>query len=121
MGTAYGIAFSGSRFLMVYNEKRNGWEMPGGTVEEQEECPEEAVMREFFEEAGYDIEVLACKNIGHCCVCACILLRRLNDSPEMRSELFSELPEKLAFDRSEYELVIPWARSAVASFIIQNG
>jgi 8-oxo-dGTP diphosphatase len=99
---------------MVYNEKRNGWEMPGGTVEEGE-CAEEAVMREFFEEAGFDIEILGSKDIGHCCVCACLLLNKLNDTSEMKAELFADLPEKLAFDRTEYETVIPWARSVVTS------
>ena len=49
-------------------------------------------------------------------VCACILLDKLNDSPEMRSDMFSEVPERIAFERSEYDLVLPWARSAVGSY-----
>ena len=36
MRTAYAIAFDGDRFLMVWHNKRNGWEMPGGHVEEGE-------------------------------------------------------------------------------------
>jgi 8-oxo-dGTP diphosphatase len=31
--TIYTIAFKGNEFLMVYNRKRNGWEMPGGKIE----------------------------------------------------------------------------------------
>lgn len=111
MPTAYGVAFSGPRFLMVFNTKRNGWEMPGGTMEEGESA-EEAVKREFLEEAGYDIEVMETRDLGHCFVCSCLLRNLKNEQAEMVSELFSELPEKLAFERSEYERVIPWARLA---------
>ena len=115
MGTVYAVAFSGERFLMVFNRKRNGWEMPGGSIEKGE-SPEEAAEREFLEEAGYGIDILETTDIGHCRVCACLLLDRLNDSPEMHSELFLEIPDDIAFERSEYEKVIPWARSAVCSF-----
>ncbi|MCL2148545.1 MAG: NUDIX domain-containing protein [Methanomassiliicoccaceae archaeon] len=110
MATVYAVAFDGGRFLMVFNEARGGWEMPGGRIEDGE-APEEAAKREFLEEAGYRVEVLATKDIGHCLVCACLLLDRVRETPEMRSELFSEVPERIAFDRSEYEDVVPWARS----------
>jgi 8-oxo-dGTP diphosphatase len=111
MPTAYGVAFSGERFLMVFNIKRDGWEMPGGTIEDLETV-EEAVKREFLEEAGYDIVIRKTADLGNCRVCACLLGQKIKDAAEMRSELFKELPEKLAFERSEYEEVIPWARSA---------
>ena len=100
---------------MVFNGKRNGWEMPGGSIIEGESA-EDAARREFVEEAGYDIDVLEMRDLGHCLVCACLLLDRVNDTPEFRSELFSEIPEELAFERSEYDLVVPWARSVVRSF-----
>lgn len=112
MGTVYAVAFSGGRFLMVFNRKRAGWEMPGGSIEEGESA-EDAAKREFLEEAGYGIDILETADIGGCRVCACILLDKLNDSPEMASELFSEVPENTAFSRSEYDEVVPWARSAV--------
>ncbi|MCL1810942.1 MAG: NUDIX hydrolase [Methanomassiliicoccaceae archaeon] len=115
MATVYAVAFSGGRFLMVFNEKRGGWEMPGGGIQEGESA-EDAAKREFFEEAGYGIDILDTLDIGHCMVCACILLDKLNDSPEMRSDMFSEVPERIAFERSEYDLVLPWARSAVGSY-----
>ena len=116
MGTAYGVAFSGDRFLMVFNTKRKGWEMPGGRIEEGETA-EEAVRREFLEEAGYSIDILDVVDIGHCIVCACLLLEKVNHSPEMVSELFTCIPENIAFDRSEYEYVIPLARSLIKPFI----
>jgi len=114
MATVYAVAFSGDRFLMVFNEKRAGWEMPGGRIEDGESA-EDAAKREFFEEAGYDIEILNTKDIGHCLVCSCLLLSKVNDSPEMSSELFREIPADTAFERSEYEYVVPLARSVIRS------
>lgn len=51
MKTTYGIALRDRKFLMVYNPKRGGWEMPGGKVEAGETFAE-AVVREFREESG---------------------------------------------------------------------
>ena len=112
MRTAYAIAFSDGRFLMVWHNRRNGWEMPGGHVEEGE-TSEDAAKREFLEEAGYEIEIVATRDIGYCDVCAARLGKKISKDCEMRSELFSELPEKLSFDRSEYEDTVPWAREAL--------
>lgn len=110
MRTSYAIAFSGDRFLMVWHSRRNGWEMPGGHVEEGE-TSEQAAKREFLEEAGYEIEVVAVRDIGYCDVCAARLGKKVREDCEMRSELFSELPEQLSFEREEYEDTVPWARS----------
>ncbi len=112
MRTAYAIAFSGNRFLMVWHNKRNGWEMPGGHVEDGESS-EEAAKREFLEEAGYEIEIVKTRDIGYCDVCAAILGKKVRDNCEMRSELFTELPEQLSFEREEYEDTVPWAKSAI--------
>jgi 8-oxo-dGTP diphosphatase len=110
--TAYAIAFDGDRFLMVWHEGRHGWEMPGGHVEDGE-TSEEAARREFIEEAGYEIEIVATRDIGYCDVCAARLCRKVRDDCEMRSELFTELPEQLSFERAEYEDTVPWARSKI--------
>lgn len=112
MRTVYAIAFRDGSFLMVHNENRNGWEMPGGKIEEGESV-RDAARREYAEEAGYRIDIVALKDIGHCDVCACILRDRLDAECEMASELFAELPDDLSFGRSEYEETVPWARSAV--------
>ncbi|MDR0508991.1 MAG: NUDIX domain-containing protein [Candidatus Methanoplasma sp.] len=120
MATVYAVAFSGDRFLMVFNEKRAGWEMPGGRIEEGESA-EDAAKREFLEEAGYEIKIVKTMDIGHCLVCACLLLGKVNDSPEMSSELFAEIPADTAFERSEYEYVVPQARSAVRSRTMCKG
>jgi 8-oxo-dGTP diphosphatase len=42
--------------LVVHNIKHNTWSLPGGSVEEKETL-KEAVIREFWEETGFDIEV----------------------------------------------------------------
>ncbi|MDR2699174.1 MAG: NUDIX domain-containing protein [Candidatus Methanoplasma sp.] len=115
MATVYAVAFMDDRFLMVFNEKRAGWEMPGGSIGDGESA-EDAARREFAEEAGYGIDILEIRDLGHCRVCACLLLDRVNGSPEFRSELFREVPERIAFERSEYDAVVPWARSVVCSF-----
>ncbi len=108
--TVYSVAFEDDRFLMVYNPKRNGWEMPGGSIE-RGETVEQGAKREFLEEAGYDIEIVAVRDLLYCDVCACRLLNKKNQDWEMKSALFSELPRNLSFDRAEYEDVIPWAKS----------
>lgn len=112
MRTAYAIAFKDDKFLMVWHNKRNGWEMPGGHVEEGE-TSEQAAAREFLEEAGYGIEIVAIRDIGYCDVCAAILGEKIRDDCEMRSELFDSLPDRLSFEREEYEDTVPWAREQV--------
>ncbi len=110
--TAYAIAFDGDEFLMVWHNGRNGWEMPGGHVEDGE-TSEEAAAREFIEEAGYFIEILETRDIGYCDVCAARIVGRTRNIPEMESRFFTEIPDELSFDRAEYEETIPWARSVV--------
>lgn len=109
--TAYCVAFDGDRFLMVYNPKRKGWEMPGGKLE-QGETPEQGAVRECMEESGYEIEVTAVRNIGYCDVCAAKVIGRKGDA-EMRSEFFDAVPDDLSFDAEEYAMVIPWARDSL--------
>ncbi len=109
--TAYCVALKDNRFLMVRNPKRNGWEMPGGRIESGESI-EDAAKRECIEESGYDVEIVAKKNIGYCDVCACRLLEKVAEG-EMDSQLFDKLPEELSFDTDEYTDVISWARSCI--------
>jgi 8-oxo-dGTP diphosphatase len=88
----YGIAFKDGRFLMVYNPKRNGWEMPGGKLKEME-TPLEGMKREYLEECGFEFEVLDCRPMG----------------------AVRELPDNLAVPECEYRELIAWAREAVSS------
>jgi len=110
MRTAYAVAFDDSgRFLMVFNHKRNGWEMPGGHVEDGE-TSEHAATRETMEESGYEIEIVSSRNIGYCDVCAARIIGKTDAACEMESCMFDIIPEQLSFDRAEYEDTIPWAR-----------
>ena len=86
MRTAYAIAFKDDRFLMVWHKGRNGWEMPGGHVEEGE-TSEQAAAREFLEEAGYEIEIVATRDIGYCDVCAAILGEKVKDGKNQKTVL----------------------------------
>jgi ADP-ribose pyrophosphatase len=112
MDTVYSVAFKDDCFLMVYNPKRRGWEMPGGHIEVGESIIS-AAKREFAEEAGYNIDVVDVKRLEGCSVCACSLLEMIDGPAEMMHRLFKELPADLAFERTEYESVIPWAYSSV--------
>lgn len=116
MRTAYAIAFEGDRFLMVWHSKRNGWEMPGGHVEDGESS-EQAAAREFIEEAGYEIEIVATRDIGYCDVCAAILGKKVKDDCEMKSKLFDTIPDQLSFEREEYEDTVPWAKQLVQKYL----
>lgn len=107
--TVYSVAVEDGKFMMVFNPKRDGWEMPGGKIEDGESA-EEAAKREFAEEAGFEVEIVGKTNIGYCDVCACRLMKKISEG-EMESKLFDALPDRLAFDTDEYESVIGWARS----------
>ncbi|MDD1771454.1 MAG: NUDIX domain-containing protein [Methanomassiliicoccales archaeon] len=72
MPNVYAIGFRDERFLMVYNPKRKGWEMPGGKLEEME-TPLEGVMREYMEECGFELQVLDCRPMGAVVVFAGVL------------------------------------------------
>ncbi len=112
-GSVYTIAFEGNRFLMIWNPKRNGWEMPGGHIKKGESPPEGAV-REFKEETGYMIKLVEVRDLGHCFVCSATLGKNLKIEHEMESRLFDHLPDQLSFDRAEYEDTVPWAKNTVS-------
>jgi fibrillarin-like pre-rRNA processing protein len=109
--TVYCVAMGEDGFLMVYNEKRNGWEMPGGKMEPGE-SPEEAAERECLEESGYEVKALKCRDLGYCDVCACRIVGR-RGSGEMTPRMFTQLPADLAFDEGEYSDVLLWATSVL--------
>lgn len=113
--SVYTVAFKDNKFLMVWNPKRCGWEMPGGHIK-RDETPVEGAVREYTEEAGYSIEIIAIRNLGHCYVCSARLGENLDKNHEMDAELFDMLPTDLSFDRTEYEDTVPWAASTLAEY-----
>ena len=59
--TATGIVFnSKNQVLMVFHKKLNRWLPPGGHVEE-DELPDDAVIREILEETGIDVKIKSLK------------------------------------------------------------
>jgi len=112
MDSVYSIAFKDGKFMMVYNNTtRKGWEMPGGRIEKGETV-ERAAEREYLEESGYAVNVIAKEHMNGCWVCCCELLEKQGNG-EMETEMFSELPEDLSFPVSEYEGVIEWSQSVM--------
>ena len=110
--TIYTIAFKDGLFLMVWNPKRKGWEMPGGHVKTGETRIEGA-KREFEEESGWTVDIKEVRDLGHCRVCAGILGDRTSADHEMTVRLFAELPDELSFPRDEYMDTVPWAKGVI--------
>ncbi len=112
MRYVYGIAFTDDEFVMVYNPRRGGWEMPGGKVEEGE-SDLQAMKREFREEVGREfIPMTCCQDADGVAVFAGKLGGPCPPG-EMEWKSFTELPEKLSFPLCEYLPLIIWAREAM--------
>lgn len=109
MSTVYCIGMRGSEFLMIFNPRRGGWEMPGGRIEEGESVSQAAV-REFAEECGLRLDVIACRPIYDSNVCLGNVGEAVAEG-EMEHRFFSSLPSPLAFPREEYVVVLEWAYS----------
>ena len=60
--TATGVVFnSDNKILMVHHNKLNVWLPPGGHINENE-VPDDAVIREIFEETGVNAEIVPNKH-----------------------------------------------------------
>lgn len=93
---------------MVFNKKRNGWEMPGGSIEPGE-TPEEAAVREFKEESGLELFLEGIQTIDNCYVCVGRTGERVQEG-EMIYDFFKELPSNLSFSAEEYAPVLEWGK-----------
>ena len=94
------------KYVFSYNKKRNGWEIPGGHIEEGETW-EEAAKREMYEETGaikINVEPICVYKIstfGLLCYCEILELEELPKESEMEKIMFSDsLPDNLTFSES---------------------
>ena len=91
------------KFIFSYNKKRNGWEIPGGHIEEGESW-KEAALRELYEETGAteaDVKPICVYKInsyGLLCYCEISKMEKLPENFEMSEIMLSEeLPNDLTF------------------------
>jgi 8-oxo-dGTP diphosphatase len=108
MRFAYAVAFVGEEFVMVRNEKRGGWEMPGGKVKAGE-TNDEAISREFMEEVGHEFILLSKEEVPGWAVYTGRMGKKTGEG-EMEWGLFDSLPSNLAFPGFEYAEVLCWAK-----------
>ena len=94
------------KYLFSYNKKREGWEIPGGHIEDGESW-EEALKREMYEETGATkikitpVCVYKISTFGLLCYCEILELEKLPKEYEMSEIILSDdLPDNLTFPES---------------------
>lgn len=91
------------KYLFSYNKKRQGWEIPGGHIEEGESWLK-AAEREMYEETGSTkikvepICVYKISTYGLLCYCEILELKELPEEYEMEKIMLSDtLPDNLTY------------------------
>lgn len=91
------------KYVFSYNKKRQGWEIPGGHIEENELWMD-AAKREMYEETGatkINVEPICIYKIttfGILCYCEILEIGELPQEYEMEEVMFSDtLPNNLTY------------------------
>ena len=91
------------KYVFCYNKKRNGWEIPGGHIEEGETW-RKAAKREMYEEVGATkiklepISVYKISSFALLCYCEILEMDKLPEGSEMSEVLLSDdLPDNLTY------------------------
>ncbi|MGN0973598.1 MAG: NUDIX domain-containing protein [Bacilli bacterium] len=107
------------KYVFCYNKKRQGWEIPGGHIEEGESW-QEAAKREMYEETGATkievtpIAVYKISTYGLLCYCEILEMSELPKEYEMEKILLSDkLPENLTYPDS-FKLYFETVNNAIS-------
>lgn len=91
------------KFVFCYNNRRKGWEIPGGHIEKGESW-QEAAKREMYEETGATkieltpVCIYKINTFAILCFCEILEMEKLSGEYEMTKVLFSlDLPDNLTY------------------------
>ena len=91
------------KYVFCYNEKRKGWEIPGGHIEKGETWIK-AAKRELYEETGaiktkiFPVAVYKIESFALLCYCEILELDKIPEKSEMSKIIYSNsLPNNMTY------------------------